>query len=222
MQKKFQTNGPLDPASPGAVIVIPAHAEDLAELEEAIDRKQFLLVHGPRQSGKTTRMRVLEHRLVACGLKVRSDSFEGKPLDIADVTLADDEAVLLLDEFDALASHPTMDAILHHLRRQFQATRKPVICFGSFMATQLQPSPGSGSPFNCATFVATPAFTRAQLEDLFSEFQAAYRVRVDAAVLEVRGTRGTLCTTSVRYLTQPLRLVRFRTFTSRHRDIAVW
>jgi hypothetical protein len=63
MARFFNTAGPCDPSSH---YMLPP-ASRLPEIGNLIDRQLYFVVHAPRQSGKTTLVRTLAHRLAAEG-----------------------------------------------------------------------------------------------------------------------------------------------------------
>lgn len=63
MTRFFNTAGPCDPAD--HYMLSPLRR--LAELRQFLDRKQYVVLHAPRQVGKTTSIRALAHELTAEG-----------------------------------------------------------------------------------------------------------------------------------------------------------
>lgn len=146
------------------------------------------MYHAPRQSGKTTRLMALCNRLCKQGKMCRVFSLETVPctpfVEFKDeLTLGDDQVVLLIDEFDVVAAHPDKDAVLRHLRAQHQTTGKACICFGAFEIFTVDLKSANGSPFNIKKGIAASPFSLEQVSRLIREFANEYEVSVDDDVV---------------------------------------
>ena len=83
MPRFFNTSGPCDPVEH---YMLPPMAR-LPDLQQLFDRKQYFVIHAPRQTGKTTAMRALAEQLrateaVACWVsleRARAHSDTARP-----------------------------------------------------------------------------------------------------------------------------------------------
>lgn len=73
---EFHTNGPIFPASEKYDFVVRLENEDISDLFGAVENSRFLIFHGPRQAGKTTRQFALEAHLKSVNKSFLSTSLE--------------------------------------------------------------------------------------------------------------------------------------------------
>lgn len=114
----FNTAGPINPEMHYYV----PHRLNQAELQQLIDQQKYFILHAPRQSGKTTAMRIFVDELNATG-KYKALYFNVEPAQIVRNNVKDGMEIILKEiQGAAQISLPNSDPIFHAIEEALKDT----------------------------------------------------------------------------------------------------
>ncbi|CAG8459020.1 4837_t:CDS:2 [Cetraspora pellucida] len=214
-RRRWEVNGAIQPSIIHAVYFIDPKKESRPLLEK-IQEGQFVALHGPRASGKSTRVLQLQDQLNNEGFICIYVSLEQINIETDSINSANDfsltfqkskwenQVVLFIDEFDMLysATDDVRSSCLNTFRgiktKKDNYAIKSIFAIGPFSILHLNSNNFTASPFNVNEPFQNPNFTKDQVKFLYKEFADEHNLTIDQEVIEdiytqTNGHAGLVC-----------------------------
>eukprot|EP01132_Coremiostelium_polycephalum_P005881 gene5881-7321_t len=204
LRRSFSISGIIFPSDTYKDFYVdPQPLSDHTGLTDAVKDRKWIMLYGPRSSGKSTRIvRLMDHlsetylsfrvSFQSCFYFQSEESFwkslSDELNDGREVKLFDGKmVVLIIDEFDEIFYHSPPNvaeeilSIFRSLRDNLSHTLQSMIVIGPF---SLEANIKTGSPFNVKESIANPDFTLDMTKSLFQQFATERNVYIDPEVIE--------------------------------------
>eukprot|EP01133_Synstelium_polycarpum_P006797 gene6797-7902_t len=169
---------------------------------KSIEVGTFLMLHGPRSSGKTSMLiSIMDHYCESYfsfyislqGLcKNHFTSMDLSSVVLSNCLVANIlfSILIFIDEFDKVhyyCNNDTKDRILEkfrYIKENGQDIIQSIVVAGPFNILSLSSTSSSGSPFNVRESLCAPNFTLEEVTSLFAMFQANSNVTLDPLIVD--------------------------------------